>query len=211
PRMLECSVESIRKFCLLYDEVGTGLDLGKKLSDEDLLKHFDGKPAFKTFRASWSPQDKARFCRLARAVHAAGLDWWHSGAGVQVRFGRKHPGSERAAGVLGVIRGTQTRKISWTRDVGEVRELHREPLTDDLTEKMEAALVAERDMLDDWLPLDIERPGLWPDQLRDEPAEADGESDDEEPPMDTSVAQAFNRIYYGPPGTGKTYEVSRLL
>lgn len=205
------SIEAIRKFRMRYDEVATKLDLGEKLSDEDLLKHFDGKPAFKTFRASWSAQDKTTFCRLARAVHAAGLDWWHMGKGIQVRFGRKNPGSERAIGVLGVIRGTRTRKISWTRDVGAVPKLNREPLTDDLVVKIEAALVAERETLDKWLVLESERPGLWPDQLRDDQMESDEESDNEEPPVDAAVTQAFNRIYYGPPGTGKTYEVSKLL
>lgn len=209
--LVDWSIEAIRKFRVRYDEVVTKLHLGEKLSDEDLLKHFDGKPAFKTFRASWSPQDKATFCRLARAVHAAGLDWWHMGKGIQVRFGRKNPGSERAIGVLGVIRGTRTRKISWTREVSLVPKLNREPLTDDLVAKIEAALVAERETLDEWLVLETERPGLWPDQLRDDPTESYEESDDEELQMDATVTQVFNRIYYGPPGTGKTYEVSKLL
>lgn len=213
--LVDWSVEAIRKFRVRYDEVATKLDLGEKLSDEDLLKHFDGKPTFKTFRASWSPQDKTTFCRLARAVHAAGLDWWHMGKGIQVRFGRKNLGSERAIGVLGVIRGTRTRKISWLRDVGAISKLHREPLNDALVAKIEAVLVAERDTLDEWLVLETERPGLWPDQLREDPTESDQESDEEsdeeEPPIETSDAQAFNRIYYGPPGTGKTYEVSKLL
>lgn len=209
--LVDWSVEAIRKFRVHYDELVTKLNLGEKLSDEDLLKHFDGKPTFKTFRASWSPQDKATFCRLTRAVHAAGLDWWHMGKGIQVRFGRKNPSSERAIGVLGVIRGTRTRKITWTRDVGTVPKLNREPLTDDLVAEIEAALVAEREALDDWLVLGAERPGLWPDQLRDDPTESDEESDDEEMLVDVVEMQAFNRIYYGPPGTGKTYEVSRLL
>lgn len=209
--LVDWSIEAIRKFRVRYDEVVAKLDLGEKLSDEDLLKHFDGKPAFKTFRASWSVQDKATFCRLARAVHAAGLDWWHMSKSIQVRFGRKNPGNERAIGVLGVVRGTRTRKISWTRDVGAVPKLNREPLTGDLVAKIEAALVAERETLDDWLVLETERSGLWPDQLRDDPTESDDESDDEDPPMEVAVMHAFNRIYYGPPGTGKTYEVSKLL
>jgi len=209
--LVDWSVEAIRKFQVRYDEVVTKLDLGEKLSDEDLLKHFDGKPTFKTFRASWAPQDKVTFCRLARAVHAAGLDWWHMGKGIQVRFGRKNPGSERAIGVLGVIRGTRTRKVSWTRELGEVPKLNRQLLTDDLVAQIEAALVAERETLGEWLTLETERPGLWPDQLRDDPMESNEESDDVEPPMDATVTQAFNRIYYGPPGTGKTYEVTKLL
>ena len=213
------SVEAIRNFKLRYDEVVTKLNLVKTLSDEDLLRHFDGKPAFQTFRASWTPQDKALFCRLARAVHAAGLDWWHMGKYIQVRFGRKAPGSERAVGVLGVVRGTRTRKISWARQVGTVPKLSREPLTQELVAQIEAALLAGRDSLDDWLGLDAERPGLWPDQLRDdpvdpgeEPREEPGEESDDDIGSDAEAARPpINRIYYGPPGTGKTYEVSKLL
>lgn len=205
------SIEAIRSFKLRYDEVVAKLSLGKTLSDEDLLKHFDSKPAFQTFRASWSPQDKALFCRLARAVHTAGLDWWHMNKGVQVRFGRKNPGSERAVGVLGVIRGTRTRKLSWTREMGALTKLNREPLTEELVSKIEGALSAERESLDDWLVLDTERPGLWPDQLRDDPVEQ-GDDADEDETVDSDAARfPINRIYYGPPGTGKTYELSKLL
>jgi len=205
------SVDAIRAFKLRYDDVVTTLGIAKQLSDEDLLKHFDGKPAFQTFRASWSPQDKALFCRLARAVHAAGLDWWHMGKGVQVRFGRKHPGSERALGVLGVVRGTRARKITWTRPLGPVAKLNREMLTGDLVAKIEAALATERESLDDWLVLDVERPGLWPDQLRDDPLDPDEDTDDDEASDTKETRQPINRIYYGPPGTGKTYELSKLL
>lgn len=209
--LVDWSIEAIRNFRFRYDEVVAKLNLGEKLSDEELLKHFDGKPAFKTFRTDWSTQDKELFCRLARAVHAAGLDWWHTGKGILVRFGRKNPGSERAIGVLGVIRGTRIRTISWTHDVGDVSKLVREPLTADLVARIEVALGAVRDTLGKWWESGIERPGLWPDQLQNDPTEADDESDDEEPAMDAAVTQAFNRIYYGPPGTGKTYEVSKLL
>lgn len=205
------SVDAIRNFKLRYDEVVSKLNLGKTLSDEDLLKHFDGKPAFQTFRASWSAQDKALFCRLARAIHSAGLDWWHMGKGIQVRFGRKNPGSERAVGVLGIIRGTRARKITWTRPLGTVAKLNRELLTEDLVAKIEAALSTERNSLDDWLVLETERPGLWPDQLRDDPVDP-GEDSDDDDASDADVArQPINRIYYGPPGTGKTYELSKLL
>lgn len=205
------SVEAIRTFKLRYDEVVTQLNLGKTLSDEDLLKHFDGKPAFQTFRASWSPQDKALFCRLARAVHAAGLDWWHMGKGIQVRFGRKNPGSERAVGVLGAVGGTRARELTWTRPVGSVAKLNREFLTDDLVAKIETALSTERDSLDEWLVLETERPGLWPDQLRDDPLDPGEDAEDDEATDTEETQQPVNRIYYGPPGTGKTYELSKLL
>jgi 5-methylcytosine-specific restriction protein B len=210
-QLVTWSIEAIRTFKLRYDEVVAKLDLGMRLSDEDLLKHFDSKPAFQTFRASWSPQDKALFCRLARAVHMAGLDWWHMNKGVQVRFGRKNPGSERAVGVLGVIRGTRTRKLSWTREVGALPKLHREPLTEELVSKIEAALSTDRGLLDDWTVLETERPGLWPDQLRDDPVEHGDDSDEDETLDSDAVRFPINRIYYGPPGTGKTYELSKLL
>jgi len=205
------SVEAIRHFRLRYDEVVAKLSLGKTLSDEDLLKHFDGKPAFQTFRASWSPQDIGLFCRLARAVHAAGLDWWHTGKSIQVRFGRKNPGSERALGVLGIVRGTRARKITWTRAVGPVAKLNREFLTDAVVARIEAALSTERVLLDDWLVLETERPGLWPDQLRDDPLDSGDDPEDDEASDTQETRQSVNRIYYGPPGTGKTYEVSKLL
>lgn len=210
-QLVSWSIEAIRSFKLRYDEVVTKLNLGKTLSDEDLLKHFDSKPAFQTFRASWSPPDKALFCRLARAVHTAGLDWWHMNKGVQVRFGRKNPGSERAVGVLGVIRGTRTRKLSWTREMGVLTKLNREPLTEELVSKIETALTAERESLDDWLALETERPGLWPDQLRDDPVEQGDDADEDEVADSDAARFPINRIYYGPPGTGKTYELSKLL
>lgn len=210
-QLAEWSLQAIRSFKLRYEEVVVKLGLGKTLSDEDLLKHFDGKPAFQTFRASWSPQDKALFCRLARAVHGAGLDWWHMGKNIQVRFGRKNPGSERAVGVLGVVRGARTRKISWTRSVGAVNKLNREALTDDLVARIETALSTERESLEEWLVLETERPGLWPDQLRDDPLDPGEDMDDEEATVISDARQPVNRIYYGPPGTGKTYELSKLL
>lgn len=209
--LVEWSVEAIRRFRLSYDAVVAALKLGEALSDEDLLMHFDGKPAFRTFRASWPAQDKALFCRLARAVHSAGLDWWHIGKGIQVRFGRKNPGSDRAVGVLGRIQGSQTRKLSWTRAVGHVPELDREPLTEELVAQIEAVLSAERDALGAWLALDEERPGLWPDQLRDDQVEPGEESDEDEASDCDEMSHPINRIYYGPPGTGKTYELSKLL
>lgn len=210
-QLVAWSAEAIRNFKLRYDDVVVKLNIGTKLSEEDLLKHFDGKPVFRTFRAGWSAEDKALFCRLARAVHSAGLDWWHMGKSVQLRFGRKNPGSERAVGVLGVIRGTRTRKISWRCELGSVAEFDREPLTEELVAKIEVALATQHHSLDDWLVLSSERPGLWPDELRDDPVEGGDESDEEDAADIDAARPPINRIYYGPPGTGKTYEVSKLL
>ena len=178
------------------------------MNDEEILRHFDGKPAFREFRMQWSDQDKATFCRLARAVHNAGLDWWHMGKGIQVRFGRKKEDSERAVGVLGRIVGKRVRKILWARNIGSLDKLHRQPLTEKIVVKIEAALVDGRNTLNEWLHLEDHSTGLWPDQLLDDPSEPEEDPDDDDLPMDIT---AFNRIYYGPPGTGKTWTVTELL
>lgn len=205
------SIRALQEFGLTYDDLVSQLGLRAGLSDEELLRRFDSKPAFQAFRASWSAEDSALFCRLARAVHAAGLDWWHSGRGIQLRFGRKNPGAERAIGVLGVIRGTQTRKISLTRPVGDVAKLHREALTESVVAGIEAGLATDRDSLDEWLVLDTDRPGLWPDQLHDDPPAVGADDDIDEAEAPEDVMKPLNLIFYGPPGTGKTYTLTKLL
>ncbi len=149
------------------------------LDDDDLLKHFDNTPEFKLLRASWSAETLEAFCKLARAVNAAGLDWWRVGK-VTVKFGRKNPGSERAVGVVGVIRGRRTRTVSLLRSVSGIVKLNREPLTLALASKLEIAIAAES--FEEWKLQENERPGLWPDQLL-------GEDEDESGVSDTYEAQ----------------------
>lgn len=204
------SVATIRRFKLRYDEVADKLKLNKTFSDEDLLKRFDGKPAFQTFRASWSPQEKALFCRLARAIHSAGLDWWHVDIGVQLRFGRKNPGNDRALGVLGYVSGKE-HVVSWSAKGAQLINLKAAPLSDDFLGDIEAALTKRRLALEDWLPVPEERPGLWPDQLRDEEGDPGTVSAGPEGVGEIPRRHVINRIYYGPPGTGKTFELLKLL
>jgi 5-methylcytosine-specific restriction protein B len=211
PELVRWSVSSILNFRLSYDEMVARLNLGNSLTDEDLLRHFDGKAEFKTFRASWGTLEKEAFCRLARAVHVAGLDWWHVDVGIQVRFGRKSVGSGRAVGVVGIVGGVRSRHVEWRHDFGTSPDWHRDPLNDAIADQIGEHLSTNRDELAAWLTLDVERPGLWPDQLRDESSHEGEEAADEAPTVATTKVQAVNRIYYGPPGTGKTYEVSKLL
>lgn len=192
-----------------------------EMDDEELLSRFDGKPSFAAFRHTWSAEYQALFVRLARLVHNAGLDWWHIGKSVQVRFGRKNPGFKQAVGVLGVVRGKGKQKLTWTRPVGGMAQCHRQPLTEELVSVIEAALTGPNDALNDWLVLERRRPGLWPDQLEAEAGELEYISEDEEEEdgdddegilsMRETIRQGFNRIYYGPPGTGKTYQLAQLL
>lgn len=210
-QLVAWTVEAIHNFKLRYDEVAAKLNLSKTLSDDELLKHFDSKSEFRNFRASWSDEEKALFCRLARIVHAAGLDWWHTNIDIQVRFGRKDPGRKNADAVVGIIRGAGVRTISLRRAFGEMPSLDREPITEELITSFETALATDHEALDDWLKGDAKRPGLWPDQFRDAPVESDDADEDEMPPLNSTPIKPINRIYYGPPGTGKTYELSKLL
>jgi len=212
------SVDAIGKFTMRYDDVVERLNLIRPLSDEDVLKHFDGKPAFQTTRASWLPADKELFCRLARVVHGAGLDWWHLNKGIQVRFGRKNPDTDRAVGVLGMVQGIRGLTISLRGELGAISPRDRAPLTKELVGEVEAALSEERTAINGRLAPKVERPGLWPDQLREDSQDFDdrdtapGESRDDDLVADTDEQiQPFNRIYYGPPGTGKTYKLLELL
>ncbi len=209
--LVDWSVNSIRGFQFRYADAVGKLGLAVRLSDEDLLKRFASKPAFKALIDSWTTADAALFCRLARAVHDAGYDWWHMGKGVQIRFGRKNPGQERAVGVLGIVRGLRTRKLSWLRTTATQSKFEREPLSDDLVAKVDAALQADRAALDAWLVLDTERQGLWPDQLRDDPVDPGEDAEEPEEAVTTTRRPPVNRIYYGPPGTGKTYQLQQLL
>lgn len=204
------SVEAIRNFKMRYDEVVTILDLGESLSDEDLLKHFDGKSAFRTFRTAWSPQEKALFCRLARVVHSAGLDWWHVDVGNQVRFGRKSPGKTNATGVLGLVHGNKTHDIEWRKSESKSQWM-REPLSEMLVAKLADYLSEQGKAFDNWLASETERPGLWPDQLQNDSVEPGTGGKEELASGSDDVKEPINRIYYGPPGTGKTYTIQKIM
>lgn len=205
------SAEAIRGFGLRYDEVVFKLGVTRGLSDEALLQRFDSKPEFKAFRATWSDSEKALFCRLARAVHDAGLDWWHVRIRNQLRFGRRKPGHDRAIGVLGYVDGLRDRRLLFSQRGFEILGTKDGPLSEEAVADLERALDTHRDTVEEWLDLDEERPGLWPDQLGDE---ADDPARIEEGSPVTEVSALLeprNWIYYGPPGTGKTFQVAKLL
>lgn len=182
------------------------------LSDDEVLKRFDGKASFKASRITWSESDRALFCRLARTVNAAGLDWWHTNIGNEVRFGRKNLGSERATAVLGAVHGNvNARVLSLRGNTGVISTFSRKMLTGPLVEDLEAAFATRKTEIDAWAPLEVSRPGLWPDQLRDDPVGSDDENQDQDGHGISTSRQPMNCILYGPPGTGKTYKLARLL
>ncbi len=209
PELVDFAVRAVRDFGSGYDDAWATLDKSSTLNDEELLARFDSKPEFRDFRASWEETDKVMFCRLARAVHSAGLDWWHSGRNIQVRFGRKDPDRANATGVLGIVRGRRDRKLSLHRPIGAIALQDRHQLTDDLVGQVESELGARPQFPDEWR---TNRPGLWPDQVRTDPARTDRDAEDEEQERVELNVGPLNTILYGPPGTGKTYAtVSRCV
>ena len=113
--------------------------------------------------------------------------------------------------MLGIVRGRRTRKLSWLRDTDSQPKFERQPLTDGLVTKVDTPLFKPSvRALDAWLVLDAERPGLWPDQLSEDPVEPGDDADDVEEAALTTRRAPINRIYYGPPGTGKTYQLQQV-
>ena len=202
PELVESSVQAINDFRPEYNEVWVELDRNRNLDDEELLAHFDGKPAFREFRAAWTQEDKSLFCGLARAAHRAGLDLWHVDIDIEVRCGRRNPDADSAVGVLATIHGRRRRTIEFRHPLGSIAVRERHPLTGDLVDRIEADLATKPSFPDEWR---TERPGLWPDQVRREPVPLHPNTEHNEPAHAEAKRPSLNTILYGPPGTGKTY------
>ena len=205
------SAEAIQQFRLDYPSLVRTLELHRPLTDVEVLARFDKRPEFAAFRRKyWSNADAGLFCRLARAVHLAGLDWWHANKTGVLRFGRKQPGTDRAIGLLGVIRGQQARRISWIKPVDGLDTFRRARLDGPRITELEEALESRNDNgLSALWPTN--RDGYWPDQLLIDDASGDQQDEDEDVEKDSEVMQPINRIYYGPPGTGKTWALLQVL
>ena len=202
PELVDSTVQAINAFRPTYDEVWTELDRHRNLDDDELLAHFDGKPAFRDFRAAWTPEDKSLFCRLARAAHRAGLDLWHIDVEIEVRCGCKHPDANSAIGVLAAIHGRRRRTIEFRHPLGSIAARGRRPITAELVDRIEADLAAEPRFPTAWR---TERPGLWPDQLPIERSPPDPGTQVNPHEHAKAKRPTLNTILYGSPGTGKTY------
>lgn len=177
------------------------------MDDATLLARFRRNALFRAVQERWSPEQTAAFCTIARAVHAAGLDWYFVNiADRPVRFGRKAPSGRNAQAVLGTVEGSGRPRV-WFRKNDAALDLGVDDIFLDApgAERFAELLEREREAIAAWFPPDPKRPGCWPDEYGD-----DMEKDQDVASGSGNVSAApTNLILYGPPGTGKTYATRR--
>lgn len=190
---------------------------GDETSDEALLKRFDNHPVFSKRRNQWSDDATESFCRIARAIHDAGLDWWHTDiVPYQLRFGRKEQDAKRTSSVFGYVTefGQITEKelfISINESAPRVGKEDWALLDTGYSKQIASAVRKRSDEIAQWKPQGDSggpRPGLWPDEFGEEDEMV---IDDARAGVGNGHAAAAptSLILYGPPGTGKTYATTR--
>lgn len=167
-----------------------------EMTDDELLIRFDGNLKFREYRSQWTEEQRGAFCRMARAVNAAGLDWYHTNI-PETRFGRKHESKRDAIGTLGSL---QLRKngthFQFSHQHEQVDLMGSFAIDQAGAERLAAQIDASSDAIANWQALDVQRPGKWPDE-HDKIGSVETK--------DMNAMNPSNLILYGPPGTGKTY------
>jgi 5-methylcytosine-specific restriction enzyme B len=174
-------------------QIGLG---GGVMTDDEILQRFSGKPGFKEWCAGWSAPDRAAFFRVARALHDAGVDWYHVNLERQVRCGRKKKNALDANEVFMVL--STVKGSCWVRKAPDRAALGL-PESGVSLSQFADAIEAHPEALDRF----IGGTAYWPDELSLEVAAADEEALPEASAPTTT--EPTNLILYGPPGTGKTF------
>ena len=215
--LVEWACSAIRSFSSSYDEVARRLRLSETDNDSQLLERFSGHPQFVRRSADWSTDTTALFCRLARAVNDAGLDWWFTKAtNSQLRFGRKEKGREKGRPIGWMhIKTGGILNVSWT-EFGGLEPTEWEAISEDGVADFENLDLTLKDTWPNRLNPLKPRAGFWPDQYSGEDSDVEeSDTDDESGPSPViglnEATTAINRIYYGPPGTGKTWRLQAHL
>lgn len=202
--LVEWTVKAIEAFKPDYETVVKQLGLFEAEDNATILAHFMGRDDFRTRVPKWSTEITALFCRLARAVHAAGLDWWFTQVShEQLRFGRKEKGWYDGRPIGTLIAMSDGRLDIWWDAFGGLPAQPRTKLDEQIVASFENPALNDQTSWPPQLVPHIARGAYWPDDFDpDNPAAS-------EP---TSVSSSpTNVIYYGPPGTGKTYTLQALL
>ncbi|WP_343347998.1 AAA family ATPase [Sphingomicrobium sp. XHP0239] len=131
-----------------------------QLSDEQLLARFDSCDYFHARRKKWDEDTTKNFCRMARAAHSVGLDWYRTNI-PQIRLGRFSENGVIARGTVGALHASKpTIEFNHQADSLGLDGLFRATRED--AEAFEAMLEARRDAIEAWLPNNPTREGLWP-------------------------------------------------
>ena len=132
--------------------------------DEELLARFDGDPGYRDARKSWSDDQRSAFCKMARAVHDVGLDWYHTDI-PQVRFGRKRPEDDRAQGTLGNLQiGRDGAFLAFSHQNERAGLEGSYSFDSGSADAFVAAIEAARDAIRNWQQPQPPRPGYWPNE-----------------------------------------------
>ncbi len=171
------------------------------MTDEQLLARFDGDEKFRLKRATWPEERAGAFCRMARAVHSHGLDWYHTNI-PEIRFGRREKTAGRAEPTLGVVH-LAGNALRFSHSSPEYSLSGTFAFDAEGADAFESALSAAADKLEASPKLKTSRKAYWPDDYA-------GEATVEIRDQGTSPMKPTNLILYGPPGTGKTYQTAKL-
>lgn len=186
---------------------------------DPFLKKFRLTPAFNEAIDSWDYDLKEHFCRLALAVHAAGLDWWctHLEKDPQIRFGRKDQEATKAKSTLVIIEAkpkTIRTADHGKRPLGEFGPIARGTQLDTAYLKELITFFETRPSFEaqsiDFKPRSGHK-AYWPDEILKEDEGEDELQNGSNTMADKKSSPIGNRIYYGPPGTGKTHKLNPIL
>ncbi|MCY4592276.1 MAG: AAA family ATPase [Alphaproteobacteria bacterium] len=188
------------------------------MTNDEILEHFSSDSEFRAILDHWGPNSDLarRFCRLARAVHNVGLDWYHVQAMRKARFGRKNHDNQNAQSVAGYISVSDNSVHIKSNDTWQGTAI--ESIPSDYYTVLDNARVQEIEieLTTEWdgIPHDLRRDssngppgGLWPDEYLD--CESESGQDNDARSVEASPHHSLNTILYGPPGAGKTYATFR--
>lgn len=138
------------------------------MTKKSVLQHFTFNADSDDSLNPWSDEESVCFSRLALAVNAFGLDWWHTKTkGEFARFGSRGNGELRAATTLGIIKGKRLLKVKILARVKGIPSIAAIALNPTLVIRIEKFLHTHRNAIREQFKLDTNRSGRWPDQSLD--------------------------------------------
>ena len=171
-----------------------------EMTNDELLMRFDGDERFRVARAAWSAEQRRAFCSIARTVHDAGLDWYHTNI-PEIRFGRKNDANRDASGTLGSIQlRTDRAFVVFSHQNDKLGITGSYEFNDERAADFASTIEDAEPVFSDWKPTETKRAGRWPDEYKLDEATSPGSQ---------TLMEPTNLILYGPPGTGKTFRTAR--